>query len=121
MINMEISYDEARIRVEQYAHRELSKFEIDPMLSILEEGCLENSVCWLFFRNRKINIEAADEKLVAHCAFAINRFGAILHVQDNFGNESALRKQMEQLEKYCPETTPKKFRMIWGAPARSNV
>jgi len=79
---------------------------------------VENSVCWIFFRNRAINIPVEYElKLVAGAAYAISKWGGGLMVKDNLDDDAQLKIQMDRFESIHPAVNPNKFSSVWGIPA----
>ncbi|MBB3571836.1 hypothetical protein [Rhizobium sp. BK491] len=72
----------------------------DRISSILEDEYAENEDCWIFFRNRKINIPVPNRRLVAHWAFAVSRFGEFLTVPDSHGDAHAIDEQLRRLSAY---------------------
>ena len=106
----EVSFKEARRRAEKFARERLSEFDIDAAIPLLDERYEENSVLWIFFRNRKIKIPNADAKVSAHEAYAVSKLGAVLGVQDHFEDGEALREQMARFEALPSEKRNRIFR-----------
>ena len=110
----EISFTEARRRAEKFARAMLSEFDIDATIPVLDERYEENSVLWIFFRNRKIKIANAATKFSANDAYAVSKLGAVLNVHDHFENEKDLREQMARFEALPPQERNR----IFGDPKK---
>jgi len=116
MTGKEISYQQARQKAEQSLRNALSKLNIHPTVSLLEERYAENSVCWIFFRNRAINISIEDawKSFGSSFAFAVSKWGELLQVPDNFNDEEKLKIQMDRFATVHPDVRPDRFRQLWG-------
>ncbi|MBB5574992.1 MULTISPECIES: hypothetical protein [Rhizobium] len=96
-----ITLQEARGIAADEARRIIGEFlPKSGISSILEDEYVENDDCWIFFRNRQINVPVPNRTIVAHWSFAVSRFGEYLTVPDNYGDAAAISAQLEKLSAY---------------------
>jgi len=94
-----ISVEHARKIAEKSALNNLKSFLSDPSVPLLQESCLEAEFCWIFFRNKGINVPA-ERALTGDWAYAVSKRGHVRQIADLSGDTEKMLAYLEKMSKY---------------------
>jgi hypothetical protein len=95
----QITLSEAKDLAAMDASRSLEALRIDASTPILAETYLEAEYCWIFFRNKQIEVPAAAS---LHCdwAYAVSKRGTVRQIVDLSEDPNAASEYLRKMSTY---------------------
>jgi hypothetical protein len=94
-----LTYEEARAAAEVAASEVLRQFAENVGTPLLESHYLESLECWMFFRNRAIQIPVSAA-LHADWAYAVSRAGEVRQIVDYYDDPQKARDYLRVMSDF---------------------
>ncbi|MFL9982207.1 hypothetical protein [Paraburkholderia sediminicola] len=85
-MNSQISFEQAREIAKSAAANDVKGIQVDDSKNLLDVDYLEAEYCWIFFRNKEIQIPSEQWFVAAYGAYAVSKKGAFSQITD-FGRD----------------------------------